>query len=154
LVTKQLEEFARKFGEARVTAKSAPLKTLDQVVTLASIVESEVRSKEDRRIVAGIFLNRLKQGMALQSDATLTYVTGSKRSRSTTKDLQIDSPYNTYKYRGVPPGPIGNPGETALQAVLDPAETSYLYFLTDKEGNVLYARTLDEHAANRQKAGY
>lgn len=154
LIAKQLDEFSKRFSAAKPGTASAPLKDLDDVIILASIVQDEVRSNDDMRTVAGIFLNRLRDGMALQSDATLNYLTGSGRSRATTRDLSIDSPWNTYKYRGLPPSPIGNPGETAIKAVLDPEVSEYRYFLTDKEGKTYYARTLEEHVANRQKAGY
>ncbi len=154
LIRKQLQEFGDLFGEAKVSSQSAPLKTLDEAVILASIVEAEVRDQADRRIVAGIFLNRLRDGMALQTDASISYMTGSDRSRSTLADLKIDSPFNTYMYRGLPPAPINSPGKSAIEAVLNPAPTDYLFFLTDKAGKVLYARNLDEHAANRRKAGY
>lgn len=154
LVRKQLQEFQDRFGAAVITNKSAPLKTLDEVVILASIVEAEVRDDADRRIVAGIFMNRLRDGMALQTDATLSYLTKSGRARSTSADLSIDSPYNTYKYRGLPPSPINNPGESALNAVLNPVASEYRFFLTDAAGKVYYARTLEEHTANRRRAGY
>jgi UPF0755 protein len=154
LVRKQLEEFASRYDEVKVGAESAPLKHLDEVVRLASIVEKEVRDPEDRKIVAGIFLRRLQLGMALQSDATLNYVLGSGRSRASATDLETESPYNSYKHTGLPPGPISNPGATAMDAVLHPTKTNYLYFLTDAEGNVLYARTFEEHVANRRRAGY
>jgi UPF0755 protein len=154
LIAKQLDEFSKKFSAAKPGPQSAPLTTLDEVVILASIVQDEVRSEDDMRLVAGLFLNRLRDGMALQSDATLNYLTGSGRARANTRDLSIDSPWNTYKYRGLPPSPIGNPGEAAIKAVLDPEPSEYRYFLTDKEGKTYYARTLDEHIANRQKAGY
>jgi UPF0755 protein len=154
LIRKQLQEFAEKYGEARIGPGSAPLTNLDEVVRLASIVEKEVRDPEDRKIVAGIFLRRLQLGMALQSDATLNYILGSGRSRASASDLETESPYNSYKHTGLPPGPISNPGATAMDAVLHPTKTSYLYFLTDAEGNVLYARTFEEHVANRRKAGY
>jgi UPF0755 protein len=154
LIHKQLDEFDSMFGSVSVGPQSAPLKTLDEVVILASIVEAEVREARDRRLVAGIFLNRLQAGMPLQTDATINYLTGSGRSRSSQKDLSIDSPFNTYKYPGLPPAPINNPGEDAIRAVLDPAPSDYLYFLSDEAGNTYYARTLEEHAANRQKAGF
>ncbi len=154
LIGKQLQEFSDRFAKAVPGPQSAPLKTLDDVVILASIVEGEVRSPDDMKIVAGIFLNRLRIGMRLQTDATLNYFTGSNRTRSQAEDLQIDSPYNTYKYAGLPPSPVGNPGAAAIEAVLDPAKTDYLYFLTDKNGTVYYAKTLEEHTANRQKAGF
>lgn len=154
LITKQLEEFDKRFAAAKPGQQSAPLKNLDEVIILASIVQDEVRSEADMKRVAGIFLNRLRDGMALQSDATVNYITGSGRARSTTKDLSIDSPWNTYKYRGLPPSPIGNPGEAAIMAALDPEPSEYRYFLTDEAGKVYYGRTLDEHIENRQKAGY
>lgn len=154
LVKKQLEEFAEKFGTARPGAASRPLASLDEVVVLASIVEREVRHPEERRHVAGIFLNRLRIGMALQSDATLNYVTGSGRSQANAEDLALENLYNTYKHPGLPPGPISNPGAASIQAILDPLETDDLFFLTDAKGTVFYAKTLEEHVQNRQKAGY
>lgn len=154
LVNKQLQEFSDRFAKALPGPNSAPLKTLDDVVILASILQGEVTNPDDMKIVAGIFLNRLRIGMRLQTDATLNYLTGSGRARSHAEDLQIDSPYNTYKYAGLPPSPIGNPGADAIEAVLDPTPSNYFYFLTDKNGKVYYAKTLEEHAANRAKAGF
>lgn len=154
LVRKQLAEFGTRYGSVSLTSKIAPLKTLDDVVILASIIEKEVRDPADRKIVAGIFLRRMKDGMALQSDATLTYLTGSTRARSTTAELALDTPYNSYKYRGLPPSPICNPAASAIEAVLEPTPSNYHYFLTDAKGKVYYAATLEEHGANRIKAGY
>ncbi|KAA0207071.1 endolytic transglycosylase MltG [Candidatus Uhrbacteria bacterium] len=154
LVRKQLDEFGARFATTTVGTQSAPLKTLDEVVILASIVEAEVREPRDRRLVAGIFLNRLQIGMPLQTDASISYLTGSGRARSTAADLAIDSPFNTYKYPGLPPAPINNPGEDVIRAVLDPAPSDYFYFLSDAAGNTYYARTLEEHAANRRRAGF
>jgi len=154
LIQKQLDEFAKRFDDVHVTAASAPLKTLDDVVILASIVEKEVSNPSDRKIVAGIFLRRLREGMALQSDATVNYALGKSTTRPTNDDISSASKYNTYKYPGLPPGPICNPAESAIQAVLDPAPTSYRYFLTDQDGKVLYAKTFEDHIKNRQRAGY
>ena len=154
LIRKQLQQFSVRFGSTSPGPASAPLTTLDQVVTLASIVEKEVQTPRDRRLVAGIFLRRLRVGMPLQSDATLTYITGSMRGRATRAELTLDSPYNTYLSLGLPPSPISNPGEDAIRSVLNPIQSPYLYFLTDAKGTVLYAKTLDEHARNRTKAGY
>lgn len=153
-VLKQLQEFQDRIASRSVTSASAPLKTLDQVVILASIVEKEVATKEERRMVAGIFLRRLKEGIPLQSDATVNYITQSGRDRSTAEDLQTESLYNTYKHKGLPPGPISNPSEDALVAVFEPTPSPYRYFLTDTKGNIYYASTLEQHAANRRKAGY
>jgi len=154
LIKKQLQEFQSRFADANISSDVAPLKTLDDVVILASLVQREVRDPQDMRIVAGIFLNRLKAGMRLQSDATVSYLTGSGNARSTPADLQIDSPYNSYRNAGLPPSPVGNPSEDALRAVLAPEKTNYYYFLTDRDGAVLYGRTFEEHQQNRIKAGY
>lgn len=118
---------------------------------LASIIEEEVRSLEDKKIVAGIFQNRLKIGMPLQADSTLAYVTGRDSLSLTKDDLKSKSPYNTYTNKGLPPTPISNPGLESIEAVLYPTETKYLYFLTDKEGKVYYAKTFEEHKLNKQK---
>ncbi len=154
LATKQLDEFGQRIATRKVTTASAPLKTLDEVIILASIVEKEVSTPEQRNMVAGIFLRRLREGIPLQSDATVNYVTRSGRARATSEDLAIESEYNTYKNKGLPPGPISNPSETAIQAVLQPTASQYRYFLTDEQGRIYYGRTLDEHIANRRKAGY
>ena len=104
--------------------------------------------------MAGLFLRRLKQGMALQSDATLTYVTDSKRGRATPTELALDSLYNSYKHTGLPPSPISAPALSAVDAVFHPTLTKNLYFLTDEQGKVLYAGTFEEHLRNKRKAGY
>jgi len=148
LITKQLGEFATRAPgiEAEATKQG---RTLRDVVILASIIEKEVSKPEDRAIVASIFLNRLKDGMALQSDATVNYITHAGRARPTLDDLKADSPYNTYAYKGLPPGPISNPGDTALQAALHPAQTDFRYFLTDDAGKTYFGRTFEEHQQNR-----
>ncbi len=124
---------------------------LHEVLTLASIIEREVRTDADRSIVAGIFRNRLAIGMALQADSTVNYVTGKKTPGVSVEDLQIDSPYNTYKYPGLPPGPIANPGLASIIAAANPATTDYYYFLTTSEGKVVYAKTHEEHVANKAR---
>ena len=154
LIKKQLDAFAWRFASSTIEPDLAPLKTLDDVVILASIIEREVPDTDDRRIVAGIFLNRLRDGMALQSDATITFVTGSTGTRTTAKELAIRSPYNTYAHAGLPPGPVCNPGSIAIESVLHPKHTAYRYFLTDRAGKVLYAKTFAEHKRNRLRAGY
>lgn len=120
-------------------------------VILASIIEREVRSDEDRKIVADIFQRRLKEGMALQADSTVNYVTGKKTPSLSIGDRDIDSPWNTYQNRGLPPTPISNPSLSAIRAVLDPTPNTYVYFLTDNEGAVHYARTFAEHVANKEQ---
>lgn len=154
LIRKQLQEFQRQVAGLPLTEKSRPLTSLDEVIRLASIVEKEVPNDADRRIVAGIFLTRLREGMLLQTDASVQYITSSGRARSTAKDLQIDSPFNTYKYKGLPPAPIAQPSLSSIKAVLDPDVRGYRYFLTDTKGKIYYARTFQEHIQNRAKAGF
>jgi UPF0755 protein len=133
--------------------------SLHDVLTLASIVEKETgidlgkldsnqssRIDEERRIVAGIFLNRMAIGQALESDATINYITGKNIARSTESDLALNSPYNTYKNNGLPPGPIANPSFSSIKAVLHPIKTDYYYFLHKQpSGEVVYSKTFEEH---------
>ncbi len=124
---------------------------LSEVLTLASILEKEVQTFEDKKIVAGILWNRLMDGWKLQVDATLNYLTGKDSLSLTKEDLEIDSPYNTYKYFGLPFGPICNPGLESIEAVLDYQETDYWYYLTTADGETIFSKTLDEHNANKVK---
>jgi len=119
--------------------------TPEELVTLASIVEGEAKVAAERPIIAGIFLNRLRRGQLLQSCATVQYALGERKQRLLYKDLQIDSPYNTYLYKGLPPTPIGNPGRASLEAVLAPADTDYLYFFAKPDGTHVFSRTYREH---------
>ncbi|MDP1699772.1 MAG: endolytic transglycosylase MltG [Aestuariivirga sp.] len=134
---------------------SDTVKTKEQAVTLASIVEKETAIPEERPLIASVFHNRLKQGMRLQSDPTIIYglVGGKgKLDRGLTKDdVASDTAYNTYKIDGLPPGPIANPGRASLEAVLDPPDTGYLYFVADGSGGHAFAKTLEEHNANVAK---
>lgn len=143
VIHKMLKNFEKKVESPEGTS-------LHEAIILASIVEAEVPHPEDMKTVAGIFTNRLNEGMALQADSTINYITRSGRARSTLDDLEIDSPYNTYKYSDLPPGPISNPGLNAIKAALNPAQTDYYFFLTDKAGRIYYAETLAEHNENRQ----
>ena len=130
--------------EMRKQAQAMNLSIYD-LITLASIVEREVRFPEDRPIVAQVMLKRLKLNMPLQTDATLQYLMDTPKEEVTIKDTQIDSPYNTYQNTGLPPGPIANPGMESIQAVLHPSATEYLYFVADKRGHNHYAFTYEEH---------
>ena len=125
--------------------------TLYQAVILASIVEKEAKFDEDRPLVASVFLNRLKIGMPLQSDATINYALENKKLWLTDKDLKIESPYNTYAHTGLPPTPICNPGLKSLLAVVDAPKTNYYYFLTTKSGKAVFERTLEEHNRDIRK---
>ncbi len=117
--------------------------SVEEMVTLASIVQAETGNPKDMPYVASVFLNRLTRHMKLQSDPTVIYALNGRRHLHS-KDLQVDSPYNTYKYPGLPPTPIASPGEKAIDAVLSPRETSFLYFVSDGHGGHLYAETLKE----------
>lgn len=122
-----------------------------EIITLASVVEREANTEESMRMVAGILLNRLEINMPLQADASMEYVLEKPLKELTPNDLGIDTPYNTYLYRGLPPTPIGNPGLVAIRAVLDPKVTDYFYYITDSEGEFHYAKTLQAHNWNVQK---
>ena len=120
-------------------------------ITLASLVERETPKPDERPLVAGIFENRLKKGMLLQCDPTVIYALeqeGRYNGTLSLKDLHEDSPYNTYVHGGLPPGPIGNPGEISLRAALAPAETPYLYFVANTQGGHFFGATLAEHNRN------
>lgn len=119
---------------------------LYQGITLASIIEREVSDPEDQRKVAQIFYSRMAEGTKLESDATYYYIANKNGVK---RDIGVDSPYNTYKYSGLPPGPIAVPGKTALHAVADPADTSYMYFLSGDDDITYFSYTLSEHTANR-----
>jgi len=125
--------------------------TLYEGITLASIVDKEVKTDSDRRLAAGIFWKRLKMGMALQSDATVNYVTGKQALQPTNEDISSDSLYNTYKYKGLPPGPIGNPSLSAIRAVAYPEMSNYLFFLTKPDGTTVFSQTYEEHLADKRK---
>lgn len=125
-------------------------KSLSDIITLASIVEEEASSTEDRRKIAGVLWKRIEIGMPLQVDVTFKYINGKNTYELTLEDLKNDSPYNTYVHLGLPPTPISNPGADSIQAVLSPAKTDYLYFLADAEGNVYYSETFDEHVAKKK----
>jgi UPF0755 protein len=121
------------------------------IITMASILEEEARTTEDRKIVAGILWKRISLGMALQVDSSFKYINGKTTATLTTDDLKIDSPYNTYTHRGLPPTAISNPGLETIEDALNPTKTPYLYFLSGNDGNMHYAATLDEHNANKAK---
>ncbi|MBQ4399851.1 MAG: endolytic transglycosylase MltG [Alphaproteobacteria bacterium] len=132
-----------------------PLKNKEEMLVLASIVEKETGVTNERPQVASVFINRLKKGMLLQTDPTVIYaLTEGKKDLGrplTRKDLEIDSPFNTYKHEGLPPAPICNPGKAAIMAVAHPDKTPYLYFVASGEGGHNFARTLDEHNSNVRK---
>lgn len=122
-----------------------------ELLTLASIVEAETPLDEEKPLIAGVYLNRLEKNMKLQADPTVQYALGGKPGRLLYKDLAVDSPYNTYKYKGLPPAPICSPGALSIMAVLEPAKTGYLYFVATGNGGHYFAKTAKEHAKNVRK---
>jgi len=118
-----------------------------ELVTLASIVEREAKIPAERPVIAGVYLNRLREKMLLQADPTVQYARGKHAPRVLLKDLEIDSPYNTYRYPGLPPGPIASPGGASLKATLFPANVPFLYFVAAPDGHHEFRRTLAEHQA-------
>ncbi len=152
IIKKMFDNFDEKLSqELRKEIKNQG-KTIFEIVTMASLLEKEVRILEDKKIVSGVLWKRLKNGMPLQVDATITYITGKKTTKVLIKDTQIDSLYNTYKYRGLPLGPISNPGLESILAALYPENSEYWYYLSTPEGETIFSRTLGEH--NIAKAKY
>jgi UPF0755 protein len=140
------EEFYPKLNERR----SQTNLTIHEAVTLASIVEREVRAAKERPIVAGVYFNRLEQEILLQADATVQYALGEQRDILYYKDLELVHPYNTYKYKGLPPGPIASPGYDSLAAVTNPEKHRYLFYVTKKDGSGehYFAETYQQHLEN------
>ncbi|WP_058302140.1 endolytic transglycosylase MltG [Gorillibacterium timonense] len=124
--------------------------TLHQLLTVASLVEKEAAVPAERPLIAGVIYNRLKADMKLEIDATVQYALGETKDRLFEKDLQVDSPYNTYRNKGLPPGPIASPGLASIQAALEPKASEYLFYVTKKDGSRehLFAKTYAEHLKN------
>jgi UPF0755 protein len=153
VVTKMLATFDKKTEEFK-EGISASQFSLQELTTLASIVERETRTEEERSMVAGILINRLDIGMGLQADATVQYAVGTAENWwpiLTKDDLAAASPYNSYRFRGLPPTPIANPGTASLKAAIFPKASDYLFYLHDSKGQIYYARTLEEHNENVSK---
>lgn len=165
IITKMLDNFDAKFKKEyrdKIAALPGGM-TLDKIVTLASIIEREAKSSDDRYLISGVLYNRLtskdKTLRKLQVDATIQYImlkkNGAYKDRLLYDDLKVDDPYNTYLYEGLPPGPISCPGEAAIKAALNPADTQYLYYVArgDESDSHAFARTFKEHQANIAKYG-
>lgn len=159
IITVLLKNFGQKsadlFGYSEDGSNGAVNpKAIHGIVTLASIIEEEGRTKEERGMISDIFRKRIAIGQPLQSDATVNYIHGTTRLQPTLKDIESDSLYNTYKVKGLPPGPISNPGLVSLQAALSPTNNPYYYFLVDiNTGETVYAKTFEEHVHNRSLHG-
>ncbi|MBP2625533.1 MAG: aminodeoxychorismate lyase [Firmicutes bacterium] len=138
-------QFDQQFtGSMRARANEIGLSIKD-VIIMASLVEKEAQLPGDRPLIAGVFLNRLKQNMPMQSCATIQYILGYPKPELTVQDTEISSPYNTYQHIGLPPGPIANPGIAAINAVLYPQNTDFVYFVADKQGAHHFSKTYEEH---------
>ena len=158
LLEKMLDNFNRRLTPQLRADIQAQGKTIDEIVTMASLLEKEAPinyatgDNRDARIISGIFWDRIKNGQPLQSCATLAYILGVNKAQYSAADTQTDSPYNTYKYRGLPPGPISNPGILAIEAAIHPLSTNYNYFLTPAgSSDIIYAATYEEHLQNKAK---
>lgn len=148
VVTKMLENFESKISELLPDIE-AEKRSLYEIVTLASIVEGEVPHDSDRPTVAGVFTNRLAEDIPLQADSTLAYITKEDRIDFSIEDTKIDDLYNTYRYGGLPPGPINSPGLSSIRAALHPEDTDFMYFVSDPATDEThFAKTLEEHEAN------
>lgn len=152
MIAKMLSNFEDKVTPDILSDIKAQGRSLSEVITLASLIEKEVRSSSDMEIVSGIFKNRIESGQPLQSCATLAYILGENKPQYSEADTKVESPYNTYRHKGLPPAPIANPGLRAIKAALHPTDTKYNYFLTRPDtGETVFSRTYDEHLANKAK---
>lgn len=154
LVRLMVQRFEQVLAPDLRKAAAANGLTIRQLVTLASLVEKETAKPEERAVVAAVYLNRVKRGMPLQCDPTVIYalkLAGRYRGNLTREDLAFDSPYNTYRYPGFPPGPIAAPGRGSLEAAARPEQSGYLYFVSRNDGSHVFARTLEEHNRNVQR---
>ena len=148
-----LAVMVRRFRQAAAQLELSPDsgRSVAQIVTMASLIEKEVAVPSERPLVAGVFENRLRRGIPLATDPSIIYaaeLAGRWRGTIYASDLHSDSPYNTYKHAGLPPGPICNPGAAALKAAITPAQTDFLYFVADAQGHSRFAATIDEHSRN------
>jgi UPF0755 protein len=151
LVAQMVERFRSSYdGTLRARAEAQKLSTR-QVVTLASLVEKETARADERPLVAAVYRNRMVRGMGMQADPTVVYAlmkAGKYDGNIRRDDLNFDSPYNTYRYAGLPPGPIAAPGRASIEAALSPADVPYLYFVSRNDGSHVFSATLKEHNAN------
>lgn len=151
IIDKMLSQFEKVFTEEHKQRAEELNMNINEVLTLASIIEREAVVPADRPVISGVFHNRLKKGMKLQSCATVQYILGEQKAVLSTADTQIESPYNTYIITGLPPAPICSPGLESIDAALWPEDTNYLYFLAKGDGSHVFAITYEEHLRNKAK---
>lgn len=153
IINMMLSEFNKRFKDEYYARAKELNMTVDDIVTLASVIERETSSDPERAKVAGVFYNRLKTNMKLQSCATVQYILKERKANLSIADTQIDSPYNTYKNSGLPVGPIASPGIECIVAALYPEETDAVYFVMGKDGKHVFSKTYDEHLKAKKEAG-
>lgn len=150
LIERMEREFDRQYELIALSGEKLS-HTKSDLIIMASILEKEANNADEARVIAGILWKRISRTMPLQVDATFLYRLGKSSSQLTLADLRSQDPYNTYTHRGLPPGPIGNPGADMIRAAMHPEPSSYLYYLHDDKGNVYYAETFEGHLRNRNK---
>ncbi len=154
IVEKMLKNFSLKLSEEMRKEIASQKKDLREIIIMASIIEKEAKFASEMTIVSSVFWNRMAIGQRLQSDATLEYVLRDNKIQHSAEDLQNTSPYNTYQFAGLPPGPVSNPGMDAILAAIHPDSTEYFYFLTDlKTKKTIFSKTFEEHVQNKSKYG-
>ena len=151
IIDKMLAQFNKEFNEEYYSRAKELGMSINEVVTLASVIEREARISKDRPVIASVFYNRLKIGMPLQSCATVQYILGEQKAVLSTKDTKIESPYNTYLHKGLPPGPIASPGADSIHAALYPEQTNYLYFLAKGDGSHAFSETYQQFLRDKAK---
>jgi len=152
IIAKMRANFEQKIGQDLREEIAAQEKSIEEIIIMASLLEREVSADEDRRLVSGIFWQRLEDNYPLESCATIAYVLGLDKWRYSVIETKIDSPYNTYRNIGLPPGPICNPGLSAIKAAVYPQTSQYYFFLSKPDGETVFSKTLEEH--NQNKANY
>ena len=148
VMKEMLDNFSAKMDEINILFNDSD-KTLNEIVTMASILEKEAATIDDKKLISGILWKRIKMGMPLQVDSVFLYINGKNTFELTLDDLKTDSPYNTYLYNGLPPTPIANPGLDSIIASLEPEDSPYLYYLSDLNSIIHYAKTFEEHKKNK-----
>lgn len=151
IIEKMLENMDKKLTPDLREETARQKKSVFAIMTIASLIEKEVRTDDDRAVVSGILWKRIERGMPLQVDATINYITGGRNPSATREETKINSPYNTYLYAGLPLGPIANPGLSAIRAAIYPKKSPYLFYLSTPDGKTIFSRTLDEHNAAKKK---
>jgi UPF0755 protein len=151
IIKKQLNTLDEKIDDEVMDGIEKSGHTFFEILTMASVLEKEVKSRTDMALAADIFWRRIEAGIPMESDATVNYVTGKDALQPTLADTKVDSPYNTYENRGLPPGPISNPSLSAIKAAVYPESNIYWYFLTRPDGTTVFSKNFEEHLENKSK---